>query len=87
MRRFIVICLFVANCFILCLGCSSVKSPQEQSAISATPPPHKQITPQFIKNWWDDPPPYSSLGNTNGGWGWYYFVGVPLEVLGPFLTK
>jgi hypothetical protein len=40
--------------------------------------------PQFVKNWWDTPPPNFS---TNGSWGWYYFVGMPLQILGPALCK
>jgi hypothetical protein len=77
--------LFVATCLIFFVGCSSLKSSQEQQA----PAYHNSPMKLFVDGWLtgDSPPPDFSLGGNNGGWGWYYFVGWPFELLGPALTK
>jgi hypothetical protein len=90
MKRLMVNWLLVAGCLILCVGCSSLKSSQEQSAAAVTPPVpkhapayHDSPLARFVKDWWETPPPDFPQG---GGWGWYW-VGLVLQVSGQYLAK
>jgi hypothetical protein len=74
--------LVVAGCLILCVGCSSLKSSQEQSAAAVTPPVQKHASAyhdspmaRFVKDF-----------PQGGGWGWYW-VGLVLQVSGQYLAK
>jgi hypothetical protein len=93
MKRLMLNWLVEAACLILCVGCSSLKSSQEQQATAVTPPVQKQAPSyhnspmaRVVKNWWETPPPDFPQGSADSGWGWYW-LGLILQGSGQYLAK